>query len=172
MKTMPTVAQLQKIWLLSDIVLYREAGNFVRKFVREQHCNPLPSSQINGLLSIAEAARYDDLHQFVVHQRDRNWPPSKQDIKTFYTELEKILSHMQHKRLKDDFHLLTDTDGKSVIEIRNEEKALMALLAREFIQHLVAENGLLLAEAEDKRKQDWQQSKAGGKRDGNKYTKQ
>lgn len=151
---MPSVAQLQKIWLLSDTVLYREAGDFIRKLVQEHDCDPLPTSQINGLLSIAESASYDALYQFVVHQRDRNWPPSKRDIKTFYTELELVLSQMQRRRLKEEFHLTSAGDGKSVNEIRTEEKALMALLAREFIQHLVAENGLLLVEAEDRRRRD------------------
>jgi hypothetical protein len=151
---MPSVAQLQKIWLLSDTVLYREAGDFIRKLVQEHDCDPLPTSQINGLLSIAESASYDALYQFVVHQRDRNWPPSKRDIKTFYTELELVLSQMQRRRLKEEFHLTSAANGKSVNEIRAEEKALMALLAREFIQHLVAENGLLLVEAEDRRRRD------------------
>lgn len=145
---MPTLAQLQKIWLLSDTVLYPEAVSFIRKLVREQECNPLPTSQVAGLLSIAESARYDELYRFVLHQRERNWPPSKRDIKTFYTALEEVLGTMRRKRLKDEFHLL---DGVSASEIRQETDALMALLAREFIQHLVAENGLLATELAEQR---------------------
>ncbi|HZO72940.1 MAG TPA: hypothetical protein VFB60_12115 [Ktedonobacteraceae bacterium] len=147
---MPSTAQLQKIALLSDTVLYNEAVAFIRKLVKEQDCNPLPASQVNGLLSIAESASYDELYRFVVHQRDRNWPPSKRDIKTFYTALEQELSLMYRKRLKDEFLLLTQ---QSAQEIRKEASAVMALLAREYIQHLVAENGVLQAEADDKRKQ-------------------
>ena len=149
---MPTPAQLQKIWLLSDIVLYPEAVSFMRKLVQDQECDPLPTSQVAGLLNIAESAQYDELYRFLVHQRDRNWPPSKRDIKTFYTALEEVLSLMQRKRLKDEFHLLPDERGRSASDIRQETAALMALLAREFIQHLLAENGALAAKLDDERK--------------------
>ncbi len=149
---MPTPAQLQKIWLLSDIVLYPEAVSFMRKLVQDQECDPLPTSQVAGLLNIAESAQYDELYRFLVHQRDRNWPPSKRDIKTFYTALEEVLSLMQRKRLKDEFHLLVDERGRSVSDIRQETAALMALLAREYIQHLLAENGALAAKLDDERK--------------------
>ncbi len=81
-----------------------------------------------------------------------NWPPSKRDIKTFYTALEGTLSLMQRKRLKDEFHLVTSEQGRSVSEARQELDELMALLAREFIQHLAAENGLLAAQLDDERK--------------------
>lgn len=136
-----TSAQFQKIWLLSDTVLYPEAVSFMRKLVQEQDCDPLPAAQVNGLLSIAESARYKELYEFVVHQRDRNWPPSKRDIKTFYTELEKLFTQMRVKRLRSEFHLLSETPGQSNSEMLQEVDALMARLAREFIQHLLAENG-------------------------------
>lgn len=145
---MPTLAQLQKVWLLSDTVLYPEAVSFIRRLVREQECNPLPNSQVVGLLSIAESARYDELYRFVLHQRERNWPPSKRDIKTFYTALEEVLGIMRRKRLKEEFHLL---EGVSPGEVRQETDVLMALLASEFIRHLVAENGLLAAEVAEQR---------------------
>jgi hypothetical protein len=148
---MPNTAQLQKIWLLSDTVLYPEAVSFMHKLVEDQECNPLPASQVSGLLSIAESSKYDELYRFVLHQRDRDWPPSRRDIKTFYTALEEVLSLMRRKRLKDEFHLVADAQGQSVQEMRQESDALMALLAREFIQHLMAENGLLAAATADQR---------------------
>jgi hypothetical protein len=148
---MPTSTQLQKIWLLSDTVLYPEAIAFIQNLVEEQECNPLPASQVAGLLSIAESSKYDELYRFVVHQRDRDWPPSRRDIKTFYTALEEKLSLMRRKRLKDEFHLIVDEHGKSAQELRQESDELMALIAHEFIQHLVAENGLLTTAAADQR---------------------
>jgi hypothetical protein len=138
---MPTHTQLQKIWLLSDTVLYAEAVAFMRRLVRDQGCNPLPSAQVNGLLSIAESHRYDKLYEFVVHQADRDWPPGKRDIKTFYAALEETLTNMQ-RRLRGDFHLLGGA-RRSGSQDEADEQELMALLAREFIQHLVAENGVL-----------------------------
>ena len=146
-------AQLQKIYLLSDTVLYSEAVSFIGKLVREQGCNPLPTSQVAGLLNIAEAVKYDELHRFVLHQRDRNWPPSKRDIKTFYTALEEVLSLIQRKRLKDEFHLMPDMQGRSVSEVRQEIDELLGRLTHEFIQHLVAENGVLAAQKAEERMQ-------------------
>ena len=148
---MPTPVQLQKIWLLSDTVLYPEAITFIHNLVEEQECNPLPASQVSGLLSIAESSKYDELYRFVLHQRDRDWPPSRRDVKTFYTALEEVLSLMRRKRLKDEFHLVADEKGKSVQDVRQETDELMALLAREYIQHLMAENGLLTVAAADQR---------------------
>ena len=147
-------AQLQKIYLLSDTVLYPEAVSFMRKLVQEQGCDPLPNSQVAGLLSIAESMRYDELHRFVLHQRDRDWPPSKRDIKTFYTALEEALSLMQRRRLKDEFHMMPGIQGGNVVAARQELDELMARLAREFIQHLSAENSVLATlKAEERMRQ-------------------
>src|SRR6185312_867949 len=147
---MPTVAQMDKIWLLSDTVLYPEAVNFLRRLVRDRECKGLPTSQVTGLLNVAESYQYDDLYSFVVHQRDRNWPPRQRDTKVFYTELADTLKEME-KRLSGDFHLVGGS-RKGVGPRGAEEDELLALVAREFIQHLVAENGLLVAKEEDERK--------------------
>lgn len=149
-----SAAQLQKIWLLSDTVLYPEAVSFLHKLMREQECEPLPASQVAGLLSIADSQKYDELYRYVVHQRERDWPPARRDLKTFYTALEQVFSLMQRKRLKDEFHLLTagsGEGGRSVSEIRQEADELMAVLAREFIQHLLAENGVLATQKAEER---------------------
>jgi len=138
---MPSLEQLQKIWNLSDTVLYPEAVAFIRRLVNEQECSPLPTSQVMGLLNIANALSYGELERFIRHQRERDWQESKKDIKTLYTELEKLLTTMKNRRLKDEFHLLRE--GLSSREARQESDELMAMLSREFIQHLVAENGLL-----------------------------
>src|SRR6266571_4558740 len=101
-----TTAQMRKLSLLSDNVLYPEAVSFIQRLVGEQHCSPLPTSQVMGLLSVAHTSKYMELYEFVKHQRDRNWPGAKNDIKLFYTELEKVLADMQRKRLRDEFHLV------------------------------------------------------------------
>lgn len=138
---MPTYEQLQTIWLLSDTVLYPEATAFMRRLVRDLQCDPLPSSQVNGLLNIAEAHQYDTLHNFVLHQRDRDWPSRQRSIKTFYTELAETLT-MIERRIRGDFRLVSQGQ-KAGGGQKADEQELMALLAREFVQHLVAENRLL-----------------------------
>lgn len=147
---MPTTAQLRNIWLISDTILYPEAVAFIRRLVRDQDCKPLPTSQVNGLLSIAEAASYATLSEFIVHQYSRNWPPRQRYIKTFYQALAEALANMQ-QRLRGDFHLIAG-GRKPGQQNREEEHELMALLAREFIQHIIAENGLLAAQGERERR--------------------
>lgn len=140
---MPSPEQLQKIRSLSDSVLYPEAVAFIRRLVNEQECSPLPASQVMGLLNIANAHSYSELERFIRHQRERDWQESKKDIRTLYEELQKFLTTMKNKRLKDEFHLASD--GLSSREARQESDELMVLLSRDFIQHLVAENGMLAA---------------------------
>ena len=113
----------------------------------------MPNSQVMGLFNAAASEQYPALYHFVTHQRDRNWPNAKLHIKRFYTSLEETLTRLHRTRLRNEFHLLEDVPGRTVTETRQEADELMALLAREFIQHLLAENGILLqSEEEQKRK--------------------
>ena len=137
-------AQLQKIELLSDTVLYSEAVAFMRQLINEQDCSPLPTSQVKGLQSIAESYQYTAIHRYIQHQFERSWPDSKRSIKVLYTELDRLFTTMKNQRLGNEFHLLTK-EPKSR-EGQQESNALMAALAREFIQHMIAENGLLEVE--------------------------
>lgn len=139
----------QRLRDLSDNELYTEAVSFIRRLVDQQGCSPLPTSQVMGLLNIANATSYSELEQFIKHQRERDWPFSKRDIKTFYTELEKYFSTMRNQRIRNDFHLLSD--GLSPVEANREVDEIMVMLAHEFIQHLVAENGVLAAQKMDER---------------------
>lgn len=138
---MPSEEKLQQLWNLSDTVLYDEAVTFIRWLVNEKGGATLPASQVTGLLNVANAASYGELTRFIRHQQERNWPESKKDIKIFYTELEKWFATMKNRRLRDEFHLIQE--GRSAHETNQEVDELMAFLAHEFIQHLMAENGLL-----------------------------
>ena len=135
-----TNEQYNKIGLLSDTVLYSEAVGFARRFVQQREHDPLPISLSNGLMNIAEAGTYSDLIRFVEHQKDRDWPPGKLNIKEFYTTLEKDLKCLK-QRMKEEFHLTSSGLSKRAAE--EEENKLMSLLVREFIKHLVAENDYL-----------------------------
>lgn len=134
---MPSLEQLERLWNVSDDTLYPEAEKFMQHLVNEKGIATLPSSQIAGLQNIANAASYRELAHFIRHQRERKWPESKKDIEVFYTELEKWFIAVKNTRLRNEFHLVQE--GLSNQEIDE----LMALLAQDFIQHLVAENGLL-----------------------------
>ncbi len=136
-----STVQLERLWNLSDNVLYPEAVAFVQWLVNEKGCLTLPASQVTGLLNIANAASYTELVRFIRHQQERNWPESKKDTKTFYAELEKWFTTVKNRRLRDEFHLAQE--GRNPRETSQEIDEIMALLAHDFIQHLVAENGLL-----------------------------
>ena len=141
---MPTPKQLQKLSLVSDTVLYPEAVAFIRRLVRDEGCMPLPASQVAGLLSVSNSASYADFSRFLRHQRDRNWPDSRKDIKTFYTELEKFLTNIRNKRLRDEFHLVQQYETVKVTQQETDE--MMIRVAHDLIQHIIAENGLLTNE--------------------------
>lgn len=134
--------QRQILWNASDETLYPEAVALLQRLVNEKECMPLPASQVAGLLNIANASSYSELSHFIRHQRERNWPESKKDIKVFYTELEERLTTFKKKWLPERFPL--NQSGKSAKEVNLESDELMALVAREFIQHLMAENMLLI----------------------------
>ena len=110
---------------------------------------PLPASQVTGLLNIANASSYPELVRFMKHQCERNWPASKKDILTFYTELDKYFTTFKNKRLRELFSLVQAE--KTAKEASKEVDDLMALLARDFIQHLVTENALLAVEKASER---------------------
>jgi hypothetical protein len=140
---------LQKIELLSDTVLYPESVAFVRRMIQKEKCNPLPATQVNGLLNIALTLNYGNVQHFVEHQRERNWPSSKRDIKTFYTHLEQELTRLE-QRLDTDFSLAKDEHGRRVSS--EDEREMLGLLTREYIQHLLAENMLVEAELKERRR--------------------
>lgn len=140
---------LQKIDLLSDTVLYPESVAFVRRMIQKEKCNPLPAAQVNGLLNIALTLNFDQVRSFVKHQRERNWPSNKRDIKTFYAQLETELARLE-QRFNSDFALAKDEHGRRVSD--KDEREMLGMLAREYVQHLLAENMLVEAEQKEQRR--------------------
>jgi hypothetical protein len=141
--------QLEKVYYLSDTVLYKEAVGLMRSQKdRDGKPQPLPTSQIKGLWNIASSSTYSMLVEFIVHQKLRDWQPSKRFLATFYTELERVFNQMRNQRLRTEFRLLNERDSSQGLVQQADE--LMILLAREFIQHLVTENLLIEAERKDR----------------------
>lgn len=119
-----------RIRLLSDNELYEQAVEFTRGIG-----GTLPGSQINGLLNVALANTYEHLEAFVKHQHTRStWRASERYIPEFYRKLE-------HK-LKELERLIPSLTERRQTELSPEDRqTLKMLLAREFIQHVLAENG-------------------------------
>jgi len=146
---MISTTQLEKVYYLSDTVLYKEAVGLMRSQKdRDGKPQPLPTSQIKGLWSIANASTYAGLTEFIMHQKLRDWQPAKRFLGSFYTELERVFSQMRNQRLRSEFRLLNERDTSQSLSEQADE--IMILLAREFIQHLVVENGLIETERKDK----------------------
>ena len=148
-----TLTDRRNVYVLSDTVLYPEAVAFVRKLVVDEECAPLPPSQIAGLLNIAHFNTYTKLYDFILHQRDRDWPESKSDVKKFYTALERYFADMARRRIKDEFHLLRE--GLNARDAKEMTEDIMILLAQEFIQHFITENNLLASERVGRRRRQY-----------------
>jgi hypothetical protein len=127
---------LQKIQLLSDTDLYQQAVEFMQRFEQAKR-RTLPSTQMHGLLDISHAESYPLLQQFVQHQyKERVWQRGKEYIGEFFKELDSELSRVR-QYAKSIAH-----QSKDRLSL-DEEWELTMLLAREFIQHLVAENAYI-----------------------------
>src|SRR5215469_1053516 len=161
---MISTAQQEKVYYLSDTVLYKEAVGLIRSQKdRDSKLQPLPSSQIKGLWNIANASTYRGLMEFVVHQKIRDWQPAKRFLGAFYTELERVFNQMRNQRLRTEFRILNEKNGSQSISEQADE--IMILLAREFIQHLVTENALIETERKDKeqaQRRSFTQKRSGG----------
>ena len=125
----------ERIRLLSDTELYPQATQLMRGVART-----LPTTQINGLLNVTLYSTYDNLTKFIEHQRKRTtWRREDGHIPDFYFRLTRKLQELEAKAL--------DISRKSAGQPDLEDfPTLKMLLAREFIQHLLAENNYMLAE--------------------------
>lgn len=155
---MLTAEQMQKVWNLSDTVLYPEAVAFIQRFVQEGN-DPLPPSQVAGLLNLADNTDYADLAKFIKHQSERDWPPRQKNIKVFYTELEKLFTTMRTQRLRREFHLVDEHAAPQAF-IQQVDLFMIAIV-REFIQHLAAENNWLAQQHDEQRRNNGQQRSNG-----------
>jgi hypothetical protein len=132
--------QMRLIRVLSDTELYKQAIDFLNTEVEVNHQfeqrPPLPNTQINGLLNVAQANTYGELIDFIKHQRDRTWQGKNAHIKIFYQDLERVLKEMPEFAKREGLI----PEDISIQKTREEIQKISGLLACEFIQHLAAEN--------------------------------
>ncbi|HEY0752693.1 MAG TPA: hypothetical protein VGD98_01845 [Ktedonobacteraceae bacterium] len=119
-----------RIRLISDNELYPQAVEFMKNMGR-----PLPSTQINGLLNVSLANTYQQLALFVKHQGARKtWRGSERHVEEFYR------TKFPAKLKQLETYLPAVTCSRAEKASREDEQAIKMELAREFIQHLLAEN--------------------------------
>ncbi len=126
-----TTVDLRMINLLSDTILYREAGEFVQG-------QSMPDSR--QLIGLATFSRdWSELLAYINHQATRDWG-NRDYYKLFYDNLRKYLNDSKtglRQRVKTEFAFVAEGLTK-----REEAEALdtwAQALSQEFIQHLVAE---------------------------------
>lgn len=135
---MITEKHLERLRLLSDETLYKEAVELMHSIGT---ANSLPPTQINGLLNVSLANTYEHLVAFVKHQRDRTiWNRREQRyIPDFYLKLFNKLQNLERHHLSS----ITQQDKLAP----EDRERIKTLLAREFIQHLLAENSYMAFQA-------------------------
>ncbi len=140
---MITEYEQRQVQFLSDTELYTQAVTFMHGVG-----NPLPMAQINGLLNVSRTRTYAVLTYFIERQLERTtWEPKDEYIREFYRLLMQKLKQLE-------------TSAASLLKVRmqasspEDKQELTMLLAREFIQHVLAEN-VYLAEVKS-----WQQAES------------
>jgi len=122
--------ELLQIRLLSDYTLYPSAVAFMNELEK-----PLPGNQANGLLNVSFANSYDQLVNYLQDQQARTtWPEGEKYIQQFYEDLEYKLIDIE----QDYLPVVTQSRQEVLSEEDTEE--IKMLLAREFLQHILAEN--------------------------------
>jgi len=129
---MITEHEQMRIRLLSDLELYPQAVEFMSGIARQ-----LPMAQMNGLLNVSLANTYKQLERFIDHQRTRTtWRRGDEHIPDFYARLARKLQHLEATA-----QLLAKERAEQ--PSREDMQILNMLLAREFIQHVLAENAYM-----------------------------
>lgn len=123
--------EYERIRLRSDTEFYHQARTFMQSIG-----GTLPPTQVNGLLNVALANTYQHLKEFIAHQAERKtWKGQEQRyVPDFYRKLTHKLQEIERT-----VPLIALERQKELSQKEREE--ISTLLAREFIQHILAENG-------------------------------
>ena len=132
-KIQTTAEQFQKIRLLSDGELYQLACDFVAK-----HGTIESNKQAVSL--VMHTQDWGDLDRYVNNQAGRDWESQNKyaGYKQFFQDLKKQLSELQKKVEEEWFPPPPERDTKNKRKAWTHHFAI--LVAREFLQHLEAEN--------------------------------
>jgi hypothetical protein len=125
----------RRLSMLSDTRLYPEAATFLSRFLTDYELPP--TQQLIGLLTFSR--NWTELMGFVKHQEGRDWG-NKESYKQFYAQLRRYLDDSKtglRPRVKAELGLVPD--GLTARGEREIHDLWAGALAREFIQHLVAE---------------------------------
>ena len=127
-----TIDQAQKIRLLSDGKLYDKAVNFVVEHPDYIH-SKVSKAQLSGLQNAVRAGDWAEIEDYIKNRLNRNTTPD--DLKKFYQDLKDYLDELYGQVEK----LFEIDEGLNRTQKTQVKRRYAYLLAKEFIQHLVAE---------------------------------
>ena len=129
-----TLEQVQKIRLLSDEELYRDAVDLAAKHAYSK----ISSSQLNGLWNAVGASDWSEIFRYIDNRLGRD--TTSKELKNFYQHLKNDLNKL--KTIVEETQLVVkpkEMGRAQRRQVSTEIDRYAYLLAKEFIQHLVAE---------------------------------
>lgn len=130
-----TTEQGQKIRLLSDGELYENATDFVKT-----HYSPkrVSKAQLSGLQNALGAGDWNEISNYINNRLSRS--TTTKDLKDFYQALKDYLNSLRSKVQEMGFVVKPEEATHAQSSQMNKEIDQYAyLLAKEYIQHIVAE---------------------------------
>lgn len=130
-----TTEQGQKIRLLSDGELYENAADFVKT-----HYSPkrVSKAQLSGLQNALGASDWNEIFRYINNRLSRS--TTTKDLKDFYQALKDYLNSLRSKVQEMGFVVKPEEATRAQGSQMNKEIDRYAyLLAKEYIQHIVAE---------------------------------
>lgn len=125
-----------RIRSLSDGVLYQEADRLTEEWSRMGWLEnaALGKSQMYGLMDHAQ--NWSILINFVKHQKDRDW--KRNDFyKEIYVGINDYLQQSIYQKVRGDWGFIPTNLTRT--ETKTKTEFFASILAREFIQHLIAD---------------------------------
>ena len=127
-----TIDQAQKIRLLSDRKLYSKAVKFVAEHLAYIH-SKVSKTQLSGLQNAVGASDWAEIDGYIKNRLNRN--TTSDELKNFYQDLKDYLDEQLYGQVEKHFEI----EGSNRTEKTQAKRQYAYLLAKEFIQHLVAE---------------------------------
>ena len=129
-----TTEQVRKICLLSDVELYENAVDFVETY----YSHRVSKVQLSGLQNAVGAGDWNEIFRYIDNRLERS--TTTEDLKNFYQALKNYLNGLPSKVQEAQFVVKSEkTTRAQVREMNKEINQYAYLLAKEYIQHLIAE---------------------------------
>ena len=129
-----TVEQAQKIRLLSDGELYRDAVDFVT----QHDPSVITPAQLSGLQNAVGAGDWTEISDYITNRIKRS--TLSDELHDFYQKLKKVLDELRERVEETQLVVKPKEMGRAQRrQVGAEIDRYAYLLAKEFIQHLVVE---------------------------------